>query len=138
MWRGFQVVDNFPCGQVELLKRVNCIPEADFLVQLRNAPGIVACIVDEMELYRPDDCSEMGQLRTCIWNYIKNKEWGKQPPRSFRRVLASVTEKDYVVPSDSVLEDLSYYVDEKYLPKCLYEAFTKVRYCHDSCPVCVK
>lgn len=103
---------------------------------LRETGEIPPCILEGMEQYNEDDCSEVGQLQKCMWDVSAIKKWGVLPPKNYQKIFESVTEKDLVVPSDGILHRLSYYAGENYLPMCLYEAFKKIRYCREPCSGC--
>lgn len=136
IWRGYLTIDQLPCELTEVLKRASCISREDLVANIRQVSGATVCVLDEMEKYREDDCSELGKIRGCLWEWVQNNKWGEGLPKGLRRALGNVGDKDYTVPSDSLLETLSMYAGEKYLPTCLFKIFKNIRYCKQPCPVC--
>lgn len=108
----------------------------EFIKLLRNTPEHIPCFVDQLELYRPDECTKLNQIRRCLAEFTQANEWGKSPPKSFLKVIESATAKDYVFPSDSILRRLREFEGEKYFPKCFYKIFSEIQYCQLPCAKC--
>lgn len=136
MWRTFLILPKASCQIIEIGKNLNSLSNEEYIQMMRKAPRHVPCLLHEMELYRIDDCSEIGQLRKCLWEFTRIREWNKSPPKEFLEIVASATNKDYVVPSDAILRDLERFVGKWFLTKCLYKSFKKIRYCQNVCPDC--
>lgn len=134
LWRGYLTIGQLPCALTDVLKEASCTPRDDLVAQIRKVPGATVCVLDEMAMYREDDESELGQIRGCIWEWVQNNDWGAQIPKGLKKLLRSIGDKDYAVPSDALLEKFNFYTGEKYLPTCLFNLFTQIRYCKPPCP----
>lgn len=138
LWRGFLGFEELNPEVIEVLKKVNILPPEEFIKLLRATPGNIPCFVDQLELYRDGDCSEINQIRKCLLEYTKIRDWGQSPSQSFLNILKSVTPKDYIVPSDALLNAFKQFAGEKFFPHCFYKEFSLINYCRLAAPVCNK
>lgn len=135
LWQSFQTFVNITPELIDAIKQSACLeaPPTRLIDAFKANGWILSCLIESLEEYRINDCSEMGIIRQCVWDFNKYFNWNKPIPPTLIKFLNSVGERDKFVPSDGLLDKFEQVVGDGMVDKCLIKLFRKIRYCQAAC-----
>lgn len=140
IWSFIQRLDLLPCDVIEALKKAKNLGNPGELAKiLRGISSAPACLIELLERYSADECSEIATAIRCLWEFIQSHDWNKSVPKRLRLILDSLNDKDSIVPSDCLIDRLNKFVREKLLSSCLIKILKEIRFCvqpKPPCPTC--
>lgn len=117
------------------IANASATPPPELLKVLRKVEVLPPCVIGALEKINLYDCSELGQLRVCLWRFIRDFEWSKPLPKGLRKILSSLSTKDKVVPSNRLIDRLEYFKKDGLFTACILKSLRKTIFCVETCMI---
>lgn len=134
-WQNFRLFFELTPELVAVIKESASqeTPPQALIDALKEAGWVSSCIINSLENYRLYDCSELGNIRNCLWEALKHFNWDLPIPRELLTATLMLGEKDLVLPSDFVIDKIERFFGGTIIHECVPQQFRKIRYCRPPC-----